>query len=358
MAISLDTSSLHSSATITAGTAREFLSGVAKRRPVSDEISSQAGIRRASLCDPFDTLPLAAFTSMLETAAYELGNSALGLELGKEFRISTLGPVVDVMRTAPTLGCAVEKFNHYFPTIQTNTRSALAVSDGTARLAYSILDPTVRFRAQDAAFTLAVQHSMFADLVGPSWQASGVEFQHAAGGDVVFYREHFACPLAFGRAENALLFPARLLDTPLAGADERLHARMETTLARMMDEQTARLDFIGSVAAWLAASLCRSATTDIDIVAGDFGMSTRSFQRKLAEHGVAYVDIRNDVRSQIAKCMLAETDLPVTAIALRLGYSETSAFSRGFKIQAGETPASYRKRERPATAREHFYAIG
>ncbi|GGC87403.1 AraC-like transcriptional regulator QhpR [Chelatococcus reniformis] len=348
MAISLDISSLRSSATITAGSAREFLSGVARRRPASAEISSQAGIRGASLRDPTDTLPLAAFTSMLETAAYELGNSALGLELGKEFRTATLGPVVDAMRTAPTLGCAIEDFNRYFPTIQTNTRSALAVSDGTARLAYSILDPTVRFRAQDASFTLAIQHSMLADLVGPSWQPSGVEFRHAAGGDVGRYREHFACPLAFGRAENALLFPARFLSTPLAAADERLHALFKTTLACAMDAQTSRLDFIGSVEAWLAAALCRSATTDIDVVAGDFAMSIRSFQRKLAEHGVAYADVRNDVRSQIARCMLEETDLPVTAIALRLGYSETSAFSRGFKTQVGETPAAYRKRERPA----------
>jgi AraC-like DNA-binding protein len=95
----------------------------------------------------------------------------------------------------------------------------------------------------------------------------------------------------------------------------------------------------------VALSLCRSAVTDIEVVASDFGMSTRSFQRKLAERDVSYFDIRNRVRAHIAKCMLAETSVPITSIALQLGYSETSAFSRGFKIQIGETPVEFRRRE-------------
>ena len=91
--------------------------------------------------------------------------------------------------------------------------------------------------------------------------------------------------------------------------------------------------------------LCRSATTGIEAAARDFGMSTRTFQRKLAESEVSYFDVRNRVRSVIARCMLAETDVPITSIALLLGYSETSAFSRGFMIQVGETPVDFRKRE-------------
>lgn len=106
------------------------------------------------------------------------------------------------------------------------------------------------------------------------------------------------------------------------------------------------LDLVRGVEAWIAASLCRSVPTDIEVAAGDFGMSTRSFQRKLADHGVNYLDVRNRVRADIARCMLLETRTPVTSIALQLGYSETSAFSRGFKSQVGETPAEFRKRRR------------
>jgi AraC-like DNA-binding protein len=335
---------MSSSSTIRMTAASEFLNAANRRRPEYREFSARAGVSRDSLREPSGILPLATFTSMLEAAAYETGNSTLGLELGKEFRTSALGPIMRLLETAPTLGEALEKFTRYFASIQTNTRSALHVSDGVARLVYSIADPAVRFRTQDAAFTLAIEYSMLGNLLGPAWKAVGIDFEHSVGKDLPFYQEHFACPLRFGRSENALSFSARLLDAPMRAMDENLHARIESDLADATRCQTAKLDLIESVEAWMTASLCRTVSTDIEIAAGDFGMSARTFQRVLADHGVNYLAIRNKVRSHIAKCLLAETSLPVTSIALQLGYSETSAFSRGFKHHVGETPAEFRKR--------------
>jgi AraC-like DNA-binding protein len=334
------------SGTINAGAMQELLSALVKSRPASVGINARAGIPRCLLEDPSEMLPLAAFTSMLEAAAYEFGNRTLGLELGKEFRISALGPISRLMQTAQTVGDALQCFNRFFESVQTSTRSVLSVSDGIARLVYSIEDPAIRFREQDADFTLAIEYSMLGSFLGPAWQATSVEFEHFAGDDLPFYQQHFECPLRFGLRENALLFPARFLDCSLKQADSNLHSRLEADLANSIRQRSKRLDLIGGIEAWVAASLCRTAATDIQIAADDFGMSTRSFQRKLADHGVNYLEIRNRVRSRIAKCMLAETSVPVTSIALQLGYSETSAFSRGFKIQVGETPAEFRRREK------------
>ncbi len=340
---------MSASGTITAGAVQELLSALVKWRPESAGINARAGIPRAVLDDPSQMIPLAAFTSMLEAAAYESGNRTLGLELGKEFKISALGPISHLMQTAQTVGDALESFNCFFESIQTSTRSVLSVSDGTARLVYSIQDPAIRFREQDSGFTLAIEYCMLASFLGPAWEASSVEFEHSAGDDLPFYQQHFACPLRFGRRENALLFPARFLDVSLKAADCNLHARLEADLTDSIRQRSVRLDLVRGIEAWIAASLCRTAATDIEVVAGDFGMSIRSFQRKLADHGINYLDLRNRVRSHIAKCMMVETSNPVTSIALQIGYSETSAFSRGFKIQVGETPAEFRKRGKLTT---------
>jgi AraC-like DNA-binding protein len=120
--------------------------------------------------------------------------------------------------------------------------------------------------------------------------------------------------------------------------------RLEADLADSALRGSGRLGLIESVEAWITASLSRTAPTDIEIAAADFGMTARTFQRALAHHQVNYLEIRNTVRSHIAKCLLSETALPVTTIALQLGYSETSAFSRGFKLQVGETPIDFRRR--------------
>ncbi|WP_420131764.1 AraC family transcriptional regulator [Rhodopseudomonas sp.] len=337
---------MSSSGTITAGAVQELLSALVRLRPESAGINARAGISRAKLDDSAEMLPLAAFTSMLEAAAHESGNRTLGLELGKDFRLAALGPISDLVHSAQTVGDALESFNRFFACVQTNTHTTLSVSNGVARLAYAIQDPAIRFREQDAGFSLAIEYSMLKGLLGRSWRPIGVEFEHAAGDDLPFYQQHFDCPLRFGRRDNALLFSARLLDAPVPWADRARHARLRADLADVMLRRATLLDLVRGVEAWIAASLCRSVPTDIEVAAGDFGMSTRSFQRKLADHGVNYLDVRNRVRADIARCMLLETRTPVTSIALQLGYSETSAFSRGFKSQVGETPAEFRKRRR------------
>ncbi len=330
--------------TIRTTAAQEFLNAVKRRRPDSLEFAARAGLSRDFLRSPTGMMPLVTFASMLEAAALETGNSTLGLDLGKEFQLSALGPVARLVATAPTLGAGLEMFTRHFGSIQTNTVCALEVGDGTARLTYSIVDPAVRFRAQDAAFTLAVQYSMMSSLLGTAWRAVGVDFEHRPGADLPLYQRHFSCPLSFGRSENALLFPATLLDAPMRDMDENLHRRLEADLADAARRGSGRLDLIESVEAWITASLSRTAPTDIEIAAADFGMTARTFQRALAHHQVNYLEIRNTVRSHIAKCLLSETTLPVTTIALQLGYSETSAFSRGFKLQVGETPIDFRRR--------------
>lgn len=51
-----------------------------------------------------------------------------------------------------------------------------------------------------------------------------------------------------------------------------------------------------------------------------------------------------------AKVMLKYSDQPAWEISDNLGFSNPSAFSKFFKREAGITPLSYRKMERPALA--------
>jgi AraC-like DNA-binding protein len=332
--------------TITAAAVRELLSAAARKRLECAEISSRTGLPGLFASKGLERLPLAIFTSMLEVAARETGNNAIGLELGGAFRISGLGPAGRLLQTARTLGCGLEKFTHYFASIQTNTRHALSVEDGRARLAYRVMDPTIRSRVQDANFTMAMESSIISDLLGVARKMIDVDFEHAPGQDLVTYREYFAGQLRFGRGENALTFPAYLLQVPLREADEKVNIQLEFDVAHELRQQELRSNLIQCIDAWITASLSQSARADIELAASAFGLSTRSFQRALAEYGVNYIDVRNDVRARIAKCMLSETTLPMTAIALQLGYSETSAFSRGFRLQIGQTPTAFRKRAR------------
>jgi len=332
------------SGTLLSSVVQETVSTLEREMPWVQGAGARAGLSRPALRRVGASVPLASFTSMLESAAHDSGNPMLGVELGRKSSWSALGPVSELVRTAPTLGDGLRQFVRCFGSLQTRTKAELSVANGIARLSYAIADPTVRCRTQDAGFTLAIVQSMLSGLVGHAWTASGVDFEHAAAAEPGRYRRHFPCPARFGQRENALMFPAGLLNAALRDADPKRHAAVAAGLFDAMHHQTKVLDLTQSVEAWIASALCRADDTDIDCVARDFGFSTRSFQRRLAACGANYFDMRNRVRASIAQGMLTETDLTITSIALQLGYSETSAFSRSFKVQVGETPSEYRKK--------------
>ena len=100
------------------------------------------------------------------------------------------------------------------------------------------------------------------------------------------------------------------------------------------------LAFATRIEDWLRAT--PPGATGIGQAARAFGRSPRSFQRELADLGLTYADIRNAARCAVAKRLLEQTTSSITDIALEIGYSELSAFSRSFKRQVGLGPLRYR----------------
>lgn len=336
---------MQASGTIAPQATTLLLDALASKGQEPESVLARVGLTRASLAERRGSTPLATFTTILEAAARERGDAAFGLKLGRIYNLPALGSIATVFLTSPTLGYALSKFTGYFASLQSNTEARLDVSGDLARLSYSISDPTVRLRKQDADFTLALEYKMLADIVGPKRAIVRVEFEHDCSHDVEPYRAHFQCAVEPRHARNAIYFPAVYLEHGVPGADPRMNACAERELRETQSALRNDLDLATAIQAWMGAALARSLDADIEHAAADFGVSLRTFQRRLAEAGLNFLDIRNRLRVQIAKRMLVATDIPLTAIALQLGYSEASAFSRNFKAQVGETPAEYRARE-------------
>lgn len=97
--------------------------------------------------------------------------------------------------------------------------------------------------------------------------------------------------------------------------------------------------------AWLRQVLERlESETDYTLLANDLGMSMASLRRKFkAATGVplhAWV-LQNRVAA--ARSLLLESDLPLKAIAAKLGYNNVYFFARQFRQIAGVAPGVYRK---------------
>lgn len=83
----------------------------------------------------------------------------------------------------------------------------------------------------------------------------------------------------------------------------------------------------------------------LDYISKETGISTfaisKIFQQKLK---IKYIDYVTNIRIDYAKQLLEQTNLSLTEICSKVGYSDQSTFFRAFKKITKETPAQYKRR--------------
>jgi len=77
-------------------------------------------------------------------------------------------------------------------------------------------------------------------------------------------------------------------------------------------------------------------------VAAQLMMSPRVLRMRLADHGANFRAIVEELRFETARQFLSTSRLDFNNIALLLGYSEASAFSRAFRRWSGKAPSEWR----------------
>jgi AraC-like DNA-binding protein len=73
-----------------------------------------------------------------------------------------------------------------------------------------------------------------------------------------------------------------------------------------------------------------------------FGLSRRTFQRRLRELGTSFQQEINAARLRVAKRLMQETDNPLKWIAVESGYASLQHFSSTFRARVGLSPSAWR----------------
>lgn len=82
--------------------------------------------------------------------------------------------------------------------------------------------------------------------------------------------------------------------------------------------------------------------TDIISLASFVGLSVRSLQRRLSEHGSSFSGLLARSRYILARRRLLDPTAMVIDVAYEAGYSDPTHFTRAFRTWAGVTPVEYR----------------
>jgi len=156
-----------------------------------------------------------------------------------------------------------------------------------------------------------------------------------AGSGVAWHMLALALIARFASPEEAMQV-ARINLLDLNGTSALSYASL-TRGPRAADELIARCQL------WAASNYrCESPVAQMASLSG---LSQRTFARRFSRAvGVSPLEYVHTLRLEEAKQMLEATDLPVEAVALEVGYQDTSFFGRLFRRKVTLTPAQYRKR--------------
>ena len=86
--------------------------------------------------------------------------------------------------------------------------------------------------------------------------------------------------------------------------------------------------------------------SDITHVSTALDIHPKKLQRLLKDEGTSFTDILDDVRKNIARRLLIESDISMLRIAKMLDYSGSSPFIQAFRRWFSMSPTQYRKQYR------------
>lgn len=137
---------------------------------------------------------------------------------------------------------------------------------------------------------------------------------------------------------DALLIPLEAWHAPSLYADPNLHAILDKAFVHSsLPDHTGQ--FLRKVES--AVSMTLSNKASLESVASLLYMSSRTLQRRLEELGMQFRDVATVIKQRQAIELLRDSQLTIAQIAERVGYSESSSFTRAFKRLIGLSPSDF-----------------
>lgn len=180
------------------------------------------------------------------------------------------------------------------------------------------------------------------DAAPPPTQVSFVNPAPADVRERAAYEAFFGCPVDFDASHTAVRFPLAYLAIRMPHSDPGLRALLDRQAQALLLALPDSDAFDRALQQVMLHLLAEAAAT-LPRAARELHVSVRTLQRRLDARGLCWQELLDRTREQLARQYLADRTLTLGDIALLLGFSEQSAFTRAFRRWTGSTPARWRR---------------
>ena len=315
------------------------------RKPV---LLAETGIDERDLRNPLSRLSGLILVRLIEAAERELRDPAAALRMGALFGPRSLSDMGYVARFQPTLAAAFDYNRRTLALSQTLVEARLDRGRIHSRIVFDMIGPSAPVLRPYLELLLSHWRQSAIQAAGRPAALVSVSLPYDAPPHAADYARHFGCPIQFGASAVTCEFATELLDAPLPLADLALSRRMEQRLAIFQLLTDGRIgegtddDGVGPFSrmcrAYLLGEMDKSSLT-LSRTAEALGTSERSLRRRIRDEGTSFRAILEHVRRELCDVYLLERGRSMEEIALLLGYSETSAFTRAHCRWYGVPPS-------------------
>lgn len=294
--------------------------------------------------EPLNRIPGERYEKMIMTLLLASEDPLFGFHVGQQLLIARYGLAPHAMLSSATLGGAIDlllKFQELVGNMGQLVRCHDSQSDW---LHWQLVheNPVLRRHITENVFTMVVQATRLG--TGNAQMApEGIDFCHAAPG-IPLQQEmerFFLCPLRFDAPENRLYLSASALRTVLNPFEQSFAQQLENELAqqlRTLQEQ----DTLGGRIRHQLRLVMQQGLPRRQQVADGLGMSVRTLDRRMKEDGISWQALLDSLRANMARELLAQTELTMAEISQKLGFSDVRSFQRRFRHWTGMAPSSFR----------------
>lgn len=302
----------------------------------------QTGLDFSLLDSPEARYPVAQTTALWQKAVQATGDETLGIKAIRHITPATFHAVGLSVMASETLEQAFGRMRRFVDLVT----DASEINLDTDKAEF-VVELKLKEGAQPAHQStdgfLCLLANAGKGLGDPSLVPLRVELSRPAPhtDNLDFFEKSFAAPLQFGCNTMRIVYELATVHTRLKGANPLIAEHLDQASQAAIDRLKPANSTSRQVRDWVSKQLEQGAPR-IEQVAAHMNMSARNLQRKLADEGTSLAFIVDEIRQSEAQRRLKQNQDSLTAIALDLGFSDASAFSRACKRWFGKSPSDIR----------------
>ena len=267
-------------------------------------------------------------------AGEALRDDVLGLHVAEGAPAGVFGVIEYAIRSSETVAGAMRQLARHYAIISSS--SSVVVEEDASSLRVSHRARGTPPAVVDTLFAVIVRAGR---EITADFRVREVTLTRAPPRDPSVHERFFRAPVRFEANENVIVFDPATAALRLVTADADIHAAFAARSAEIAGEVTGER-FLERVRRAAAEALGEGRALSLESLA-PAGMSARTLQRRLREHGTTLSALVDDVRHELARRYL-EGGASSTEIAYLLGFSHAAAFHRAFKRWTKSTVKEYR----------------